>query len=168
MKKLLLIAAILAMVVSLASGPGLYAAADKHEKFMKSSIDLFQKDISTWQILKDQAKGSIKYRLDDSIFDFSLKGDGLKPGIEYTLLYCSNPYFWTELSILGADTATRGGVLKVKGSVSVDEGFMYNIDRGMALFLVLSDDLEDINNGIWLNRSAYLYSSNFNGFWPPD
>ena len=159
MKKLLMIAIVVAVLASLIATPVL--AKGKDGQSGKSNVGhlyLYEKD-SNWDIVPDGAWGKMKYNLSGPTFDFVFNGHGLEAGSDYTLIYYpdkeGNPWPRTGIRCLASGTANEYGDIHLANSVEL------NSDLPMA---------DDINTSakIWLvESSAVNCSTNTMSGWNP-
>jgi len=87
MKKLLMVALVLAVAISLVATPVL---AGKNGQAGKSNIGhlyLYEKDQTTWDIVEGGAWGKMKYNLSGTTFDFVFNGHSLEADTDYSLIY---------------------------------------------------------------------------------
>jgi len=178
MKKLLMLAIVVAVVGSLLGG-SVVMAKGKHGPAGKSNVAflyLYEKDPSTWEIVDGGAWGKLKYNLSGSTFDFVFNGHELEAGGDYTLIYYPDPWPGDGLICLGSGTANDDGDVHIMGSVDTgdlpipaDKNNIDNEDRyewinedynGAKIWLVLSDDVDcdnDTNKMMGWNPTKYLF-----------
>ncbi len=176
MKKLLMVAIVLAVAVSLVATPVL---AGKNGQAGKSNIGhlyLYEKDQDTWEIVEGGAWGKMKYNLSGSTFDFVFNGHELEAGWDYTLIYYPDPWPGDGLICLGFGTTNDGGNVNIKGSfdtgdlpIPTDKNNADNDDcyeyinedyNGAKIWLILADDYdcEDAAWNAW-NGASYLFEA---------
>lgn len=163
MRKLLMVAIVVAVIVSLVAAPAL--AAGKSGQAGKSNIGhlyLYEKNPADWSIVDGGAWGKMKYNLSGPTFDFVFNGHGLVPGWEYTLIYYPDPWPGNGLICLGSATANGGGNVHIKGSVNTgDLPASYDANAGAKIWLVLSSDVDCGGKvfSAW-NPTEYLFENN--------
>ena len=149
MKKIILVAIVVAVLASLIATPVL--AKGKDGQSGKSNVGhlyLYEKD-SNWDIMPDGAWGKMKYNLSGSTFDFVFNGHGLVSGSDYTLIYypdkTGNPWPRTGIRCLASGTANEYG----------------DINTSAKIWLVLSSDVDCQTNTMsgW-NPTEYLFEHN--------
>ena len=129
MKKLLMLAIVVAVVGSLMGGSTVMAAG-KHGQAGKSNVAflyLYEKDPSTWEIVDSGAWGKLKYNLAGPTFDFVFNGHGLQPNINYSLIYYAD--FPNRMvnwggnnpgALIATGTTNPGGQLHLAGSPNLN------------------------------------------------
>jgi hypothetical protein len=81
-------------------------------------------DDTTSRICEDGPWGRMVYRSVGSTFGYRFKGEGLRPGVDYTLIYWpqlqDDHWPTTGICCLGSATATEVGYLEVARAVELD------------------------------------------------
>jgi len=122
---------------------------------------LYEKDPSTWDIVKDGAWGKMKYNLKGEKFEFLFNGHDLEEGLEYTLIYYPDPWPGKGLICLGTETVNEEGNIHIMGSVYTgDLPMEADQNDGAKIWLVLSDDV-DCENQVMIgwNPTEYLFEA---------
>lgn len=86
MKKLLMVALVLAVAASLVATPVLAGKNGQAGKSNVAHLYLYEKNAS-WEIVEDGAWGKMKYNLSGPTFDFVFNGHGLEAYTNYSLIY---------------------------------------------------------------------------------
>ena len=115
-------------------------------------LNLYQKtsdESDDWPTVPGGAWGKMKYNISGPEFDFVFNGHGLVPGDDYTLIYYPDPWPGNGLICLGSGIVNDEGNIHIAESVETgdlpaigDE----NYTDGAKIFLVLSDDVDCVNN----------------------
>lgn len=150
MSKRFAILTIIVLIFCIVSTSMVYAKGPKVPngragKSNMAHLYLFEKDPSTWDIIKGGAWGRMKYNLSGSELCFVFNGHGLEADLDYTLMYYPDPWPGNGLICLGSDIANKNGFVHIKGCVDTgnlpamdDENYEY----GAKIWLVLSDDVD--------------------------
>ena len=166
MKRLLVVAIVVALVGSLVATPVL---AGKHGPAGKSNIGhlyLYEKDPSDWSIVDGGAWGKLKYNLSGPTFDFVFNGHRLEANTDYSLIYYPEPqttWPWPVM-VIDSGTTNRGGNINLVGSVDLGMDLdgpadPYNPEGGAKIWLVLTDDIVGGSLSGW-NPTEYLFENN--------
>jgi hypothetical protein len=143
MKKYLLLVLIVLLigalfVVVMAGGPSNPAG-----KSNTGLLYLYEKDISTWEIIEGGAWGKMKYNLLGEEFEFVFNGHGLVPETDYTLIYFPDPWPLPAKICLGTATADEYGDVHIMNSVNTgDLPIEADTNDGAKIWLVLSGDVD--------------------------
>ncbi len=163
MKKALLIAVAIVMVLTLGASVVMAAkgdnpANDKEEGVGEANVAflyLYEKDVD-WGIVWDGAWGKMKFNLECNTFDFLFNGHGLEANTDYSLIYYPEPqttWPW-PVTVLASGTSNNGGNIHLAGSYD----FNANL-RNAKIWLVLTDDIENGSLSGW-NPGEYLFEHN--------
>ena len=125
--------------------------------------------VGDWPEVPGGAWGKMKDNQSGETFDFVFNGHDLEPGQEYCLIYFEDPEAnpWTTLPnifCLGMGTANGGGEVNIAGSVVIGMDLPTINDKnypgGAKIWLVLSDNCNNEDWGIWANGwspTEYLF-----------
>ena len=164
MKKLLMVAVVVAIAASLMSTPvlakGDNPANDRSGGVGKSNnafLYLYEKD-SDWNISwgDDMAWGKMKFNLEGQTFDFLFNGHGLEAATNYSLIYYPEPQTtWPHpVEVLATGMSNDEGDIHLDGSVELNQ----DLDNDK-IWLVLDGDIVDDALSGW-NPSEYLFEHN--------
>ena len=118
-------------------------ACGKNQNYAK--VDLFEKDLSTWEIIEDGASGTLVY----SGKQFAFNGRGLEAGVSYTLIRYLDPWATHEATCLGTAEARANGNLIINGEM---------LEGGPKVWLVPTSDVNCETKKInWANPIEYLF-----------
>ena len=146
MIKLLVIAAVCALLISLIAVPvALAKKGDTPANDNPNNLYLYEKD-ADWYIVWDGAWG--KMNLSSSV-KVTFMGHGLTADTDYTLIIYNE---WPNATVIGSGTANKGGNVNIRGSAELESG-----DK---VWLVLSCDLNENDQFIAWNPSEYLFEHN--------
>jgi len=168
MKKLLMLAIVVAVVGSLLGG-SVVMAKGKHGPAGKSNVAflyLYEKDPSTWEIVDGGAWGKLKYNLSGSTFDFVFNGHELEADTGYSLIYYADPWPGDNPgALIGSGTSNDEGNINLRGSVELNTDLPTPTDAnypgGAKIWLVLSSDYDATNTKmIGWDPTEYLYEHN--------
>lgn len=122
---------------------------------------LYEKDLTTWEIIVGGAWGKLQYTAVGREFNFVFNGHGLEAGIEYTLIYYPDPWPGSGLVCFGSGVAVDDGNVHIAGSVNTgDLPITSDINAGAKIWLVLSSDVNcDNQRMIGWNGEEYLFES---------
>ena len=132
-----------------------------HGKANVGQLCLFEKDPTTWDIIKNGAWGKLKYLHSGPEFDFNFNGHGLLPEIEYSLIYYPDPWPGYGLIVIGKASTDIYGDIKIKGAIIIEDlptEYDDNYPNGAKIWLVLSQDVDEIARYmIGWNPNYYLF-----------
>jgi len=112
----------------------------------------WQRDLRTWEIIADGAWGRMKYRSRGSTFGFRFKGEGLRPGGDYTMIYYPDyeggPWRRRGIRCLGSGTATGVGYIELAEARELDSDLPMpgDMNPGAKIVLVDSSDVDCSTN----------------------
>ena len=174
MKKFLIIAVVVAMMIALIAAPVM--AAGKNGPSGKSNVGhvyLYEKD-SDWLIVEDGAWGKYNYKLsgEGALTKVSgvFNGHGLDADVDYSLIYYHEPALnpWpaggSPVTVIGSGMANEDGDVHITGPAVIGEPDEqpeigdYIEQTGDKIWLVLSSDLTGSFMTGW-TPSEYLFES---------
>lgn len=145
---------------------GKYGAAGKSNT---GHLYLYEKNPADWTIVKDGARGKMKYNLSGQTFDFVFNGKKLEPNVDYSLIYYPDPWPGNNLIVLGTGTANKSGNIHIQGSANTgnlpttaDQNYNGGKDPGAKIWLVKSSDITTTGTPhmtAW-NPTEYLFEHN--------
>lgn len=158
MKKVILLVATGAVLISLVAGSTVMAAGKSN-----AELYLYEKDPTTWQIVEDGARGKLRYNLAGEEFEYGFNGHGLEAYTDYSLIYYPEPqttWPW-GVTVIDRGTTNNGGNINLAGSVelNMDLPDPNNPQKGAKIWLVLTDDINGGKLTGW-NPTEYLFENN--------
>lgn len=168
MKKLLIVAIMMTVLLSLIVVPAVLAAG-KDGQAGKSNVGhlyLYQKDSSTWQIVPGGAWGKMTYNLAGPTFDYVFNGHKLSPNTGYSLIYYADPWPGNKPGALIANgTSNSDGNVNLVGSVELNTDLPNAADAnypgGAKIWLVLSSDYNSaLTKMVGWTPTKYLFENN--------
>jgi hypothetical protein len=164
-KKLLVLAILVAVIGSLVAAPVL--AKGKDGQAGKSNIGhlyLYEKNPADWSIVDGGAWGKMEYNLSGATFDFVFNGHALPANTGYSLVYYRDyvPEVWPHpVTIIAQGTSNAGGNIHLGGSVELGKDLpeLGDINTGAKIWLVLTDDIVGGSLSGW-NPTEYLFENN--------
>ena len=154
-----------------------------------STVELENKDISTWSVIGDSTRATLTYELVSSAFNYELEATGLTPDIEYSLIYYADQQdrfvSWggdNPGALIVAGMADENGELGLVGSNnlamnlpqsadwngSADADYCdnangfddYDLCRGAKVWLVPSSEYDAGAKTVsWADPTSYLYET---------
>jgi hypothetical protein len=127
----------------------------------------WERDLRTWEIVEDGAWGRMMYRSRGSTFGFRFKGEGLRPGGDYTVIYHprhhSDPWPREHIRCLGSGTATDNGDIEVAEAAELDSDLPMpgDVSPGARILLVDSSAVDCSTHTMprW-DPTEYLFAHN--------
>ncbi len=168
MKKLLMIAIVVAVLASLIATPVLAKGKDGQSgKSNVGQLYLYEKDPTDWSIVEGGAWGKYNYKLSGDPTDISgvFNGHGLDAGVDYSLIYypevAPNPWLpgGYAVVVLGSGKANTGGNVHIKGT-----GILGDPDTQPTV----GDYVGLTGDKIWLVLSSDLTGSVMTGWTPAE
>ena len=157
MKKLMVVAILVVLILGLVATPVLAGKDGQAGKSNTGHLYLYEKNPADWSIVDGGAWGKMKYNLSGPELCVVFNGHGLNPGVDYTLIYYPDPWPGTGLICLGSGMANNGGNVHIKGCTNTGSlPIVADENDGAKIWLVLSSDL-DCDTGTWSAWSATEY-----------
>jgi hypothetical protein len=133
----------------------------KPERFQ--TLQLFEKNPDTWQIVKRGASGKLKFRSFGAEFQFMFHGHKLLPDTMYSLIYYPDPWPGYGLIIIGEALSDEFGNVVIRGSENIGDlprNYDENYPDGAKIWLVLSSDIDHRSQCMmnW-NPAEYLFEN---------
>jgi len=161
MRRVLFIAAAVALVMVLGAAPVLAAkgdnpANDKEEGVGNANVAflyLYEKDAG-WNIVWDGAWGKMNFKLDGTSLAFVFNGHKLEKNTGYSLVYW--PENWPNVLVLAQGSTNNGGNIHIAGTADLTgetNGSMTDWDPSAYLF---EHNLIGEGYKIWLVKTADL------------
>ncbi len=177
MKKLLMIAIVVAVLASLIATPVLAKGKDGQSgKSNVGQLYLYEKNPAGWSIVEGGAWGKYNYKLSGDPTDISgvFNGHGLDAGVDYSLIYYPEPATdpWPAppvVQLIGSGTANTGGNVHITGTATIGGPDTqptvgdYIGQTGDKIWLVLSSDLDTtggVTTMIGWTPAEYLFENN--------
>ena len=133
----------------------------KPEKFQ--SLDLFEKDPDTWEIVNRGAWGRLRFNPSGEEFQFIFNGHRLLPDTIYSLIYYPDPWPGYGLVVIGEGLSDEYGNILIKGSQNTGDlprTFDENYPDGAKIWLVLSLDVDyESQYMVGWNPAEYLFEN---------
>ena len=132
---------------------------DRDSSSHLAQVDFCQKDPTSWNIVIGGAIGKMKYNRFNGELDFIFNGQGLEPGLAYSLVYNPGAEYYGRIVMLGSTEADAAGNVHLAGSMAVSELMQdYEKPDAIGLWLVLSAevDIGDARMKDW-NPHRYLF-----------
>ena len=187
MKKIAISVILAVVLVGLLTTPILAKDLEKGKSAMSGKSDtghlyLFEKNPADWSLVVDGAWGKFSYKLsipdnlDETAVSGVFNGHGLEPGLEYSLIYYTEPddelgLIWPrDIVALGTGTVNEGGNIHITGEGTIGKpdahidpnDVDYQEQTGDKIWLVLTADIvkgaegePDVISG-W-NPADYLF-----------
>ena len=155
MRRFLVVAIVVALLVGLMAAPVLAAKKDNPANDKMSTLYLYEKD-ADWNIVLGGAWGKMSFKLVDDNIDFVFNGHGLDKKTGYSLIYYPEPQTtWPHpVQVLASGTSNKGGNIHLAGSADL------GVSSGIKIWLVLSDDINDAGALAGWNPTEYLFEHN--------
>ena len=162
MKKVILLVATCAVLISLVVGSAVMASGKSN-----AELYLYEKDPTDWTIVEDGAWGKLRYNLAGDEFEYGFNGHGLEAYTDYSLIYYPElqTYWPWPVIVIDSGMTNNGGNINLAGSVDlgmnldgpIDE---YNLDGGAKIWLVLTADINAEGKLAGWNPTEYLFENN--------
>lgn len=124
---------------------------------------LYPKDPSTWEIIDNGTWAMMVYNEQGPTFEYMLDGHGLKPNIDYSLIYYADPWPGNHPgALIDSGTTDDSGELHLAGSVELNMDLPHpddaNYPHGAKIWLVPSSDYDPLQTKMvaW-NPTEYLF-----------
>ena len=165
MERIKQIIVMLMIFILLSNFSGLAAAIkplDSKSQSTFNQIFLYEKDPTTWEIVRPGAWGKLRYSTIGPEFEYSLLARGLNPLNMYSLIYYPDPWPGLGLRVIALFlTPDSNGVIRHDGSANIgdipilsDENYLL----GGKIWLVLSMDVGRETMIQW-NPTEYLFEN---------
>ena len=164
MERIKQIIVMLMIFILLSNFSGIAAAEkplDSKNQSTFNQIFLYEKDPTTWEIVRPGAWGKLKYSTIGPEFEYSLFARGLDPMQTYALIYYPDPWPGLGLLIIATGQPDESGVLRLEGSAIVGDipsEFDENFPTGGKIWLVLFSDIGRMEMFQW-NPTEYLFEN---------
>ncbi len=142
------------------------AGNNKNGKAGKSNtahLYLFEKDPADWSVIENGSWGKMRYDLSGDLFDFVFNAHELTAYQNYTLIYYPDPWPGKGLIRLGCSMANDEGDVHISDKIKsgdLPKAYDDNYPNGSKIWLVLSDDVDPIDNMmIGWNPNEYLFEN---------
>lgn len=136
--------AMLCFALAMGSATVLPAAADNAAYNGNAQhVYLFEKDLSSWEVIENGAWGKMTYINDQ----FTFNGHALEADTDYTLVRYTDPWNAHVAVNLGEGTTDESGYVQIKGEL---------LDGGAKVWLVPSTDYNE-GKLSWANPTEYLF-----------
>ncbi len=124
------------------NGPAAYNGLNKGKSDI-GHLELYQKNLTTWQPVEDGAFGRMTFNESDFVFN----GHGLKTKTDYTLIRYNDP--WPGKTVcLASGTSNDEGNLHLRGAMQ---------EGGPKVWLVLSGDVKCGDKMVGWHGADYLF-----------
>ena len=132
-----------------------------------ATLELREKDSTTWEVIEDGAKGTLTFNTASDTFTGNFSATGLNNTTSYDLIYYADPWPGSNPGALIATFTTDGSgdILAINIDINLGMDLPQSSDAnypaGAKIQLVLSNDYDSTNKKLtaW-NPSEYLFEMN--------